>query len=77
MDLRITENITANVSLKDIEGLIRQSALKDGYDVIRIEPTYGTTSVKDPRDSYGSTRDVTGFKVDLKRRVASFDPHNR
>ena len=43
MDLRITENITANVSLKDIEGLIRQSALKDGYDVIRIEPTYGTT----------------------------------
>jgi hypothetical protein len=77
MDLRITENITANVSLKDIEGLIKESARKDGYDVIKITPVYGSTSSKDQRDTYGSVRDFTGFKVDLKRRVASFDPHNR
>lgn len=77
MDLRITENITANVSLKDIETLIKQSALKDGYDVTAITPSYGLIQSKDQRDAYGSVRDFTGFKVDLKRRVASFDPHNR
>ena len=76
MKINITESITSNVSLKDVEAMIKEAAAREGYDVIKVTPQYdyknSRSSSYDPRDIYtstsGSTRDLTGFKVDLKRR---------
>lgn len=66
MDLKITENITANVSLKDIEALIKESARKDGYDVMQVTPTYNS-GYHDQRGG-SSPRQFSGLKVDLRRK---------
>jgi hypothetical protein len=67
--LKITESITANVSMEDVKQMIRENALKEGYDVVKISPEYKKNYSPDPRDSGLVTGyDVTGFKVDLKRK---------
>lgn len=67
--MKITESITANVSMADIEKMINENARKEGYEVIKVTPEYKKQYSSDPRDSGMSTGQVlAGFRVDLKRK---------
>jgi hypothetical protein len=76
--MKITESITAHVTMNDVENMIAENAKKEGYDVVKVTPQYQKQYSPDPRDSGLVTGHiVVGFKVDLKRRSSSFDPDNR
>lgn len=67
--MKITESITANLTLKEIEAMIQENVSKEGYDVIKITPDYKAEYWHDPRESgmrMGET--LVGFKVDLRRK---------
>lgn len=78
MKFNITESITADVSIKELEKMIMESAAKDGYDVVSITPQYKYARSHSNSKSYtqsdmfssttGTSREFSGFKVDLKRR---------
>lgn len=77
--MKITESITAHVTLKDVETMIRENALKEGYDVVKITPEYEVKREStDPRDySTPGIRHIGGFKVDLKRRTVGGNLYDR
>jgi hypothetical protein len=67
--MKITESITANISLKEIEAMIQENASKEGYDVTKVTPEYEKEYSRDPRESGMVTgQKLTGFKVDLRRK---------
>jgi hypothetical protein len=67
--MKITESITANMSMADIEQLINENARKEGYEVVKVTPEYKKEYSRDPRESGMVTGQIlTGFKIDLKRK---------
>lgn len=69
MNLKITESITADISLKEIEAMIQEVASKEGYDVTKVIPQYEKEYSRDPRES-GMVigQKIIGFKVDMRRK---------
>jgi hypothetical protein len=67
--MKITESITANLSMADIEKMINDNAKQEGYEVVRVTPEYKKQYSNDPRDNGMVTgQTLTGFRVDLKRK---------
>jgi hypothetical protein len=67
--MKITESITAHLSMTEVGKMIEEHALKEGYQVVKITPEYIKEYSRDPRESGTVTgQTLTGFRVDLKRK---------
>lgn len=68
--MKITETITASLNMTDITELIKESASKEGYDVVKVTPDYENQYAQDRfRDGQVIGTKLIGFKVDLKRKA--------